>query len=94
MRTSGAHENQRDRDAGQQRDRQSQHEASRHAVGKLAGGNRQEEYRCEFEQPDEAEIERMVVDVVHLPADRDSDHLARAVHRQHDGGKQRKVALA
>jgi hypothetical protein len=70
-----------------------QHCPPRHAVGQLARGDRQDEHRTELEQADQAEIERLVVDVVDLPADRDRDHLARQVHRQDDEHEQPEVAL-
>jgi len=61
-------------------DREREHQPSRHAVGERSPRDRQQRHRRELEQSDETEIERPVVDVVDLPADRDRDHLACKVH--------------
>ena len=49
--------------------------------------------RHELRQPDQAEIEGALVDVVHLPADDDGGHLAAQAHRQQRHPEQREIPL-
>ena len=59
--------------------------ASREPVGELARRQREQRQRDELHQPDQAEVERVAVDRVDLPADRDRDHLpAEAEHEDRD----------
>ena len=46
-------------------------------VGKVASRQREDRQRHEFREPDEPEIERVAVDGVDLPTDRDDEHLER-----------------
>ena len=61
------------------------------AVGELAGGEREDRQRQKFSEPDEAEVERVLVDRVHLPADRDHEHLQRECVRERRRPEQREV---
>ena len=88
----GADEDERRRDHGQEHDRDRQHEPTRDPVGELAGRQGQHEQRRELEQPDQPEVERLVVDAVDLPADSDRDHLAAEVHRAHGDDEDAEVA--
>ena len=44
-------------------------------------------------RPDEPEVERIAVDRVHLPADRDERHLDREARRQHDAEEEHEIAM-
>ena len=59
--------------------RQSDDEPSRNAVRELSRRKRQQRQRDELREPDEPDVERMMVDPVDLPADRNRNHL----HREH-----------
>ena len=56
--------------------------APRQAVGELPGRQREERQRQELHEPDEPEVERVAVDRVDLPADRDGEHLRREAVRE------------
>ena len=64
-----------------------------HAVGELSRRQREDRQRHELREPDEPEVERVAVDRVHLPADRDGEHLRREPVRERRRPEQREVAL-
>ena len=82
----------RDIVAGQQRDQQrggrdrlddlagDQHEAAVVAIGHLSDHEEQQHRGNELDQPDQAEIERIVGQRVELPADRDDQHVVADRH--------------
>jgi hypothetical protein len=70
-----------------------QHGLPRQAVGDLPGRQRKQQQRRELDEAGQAEVERLAVDRVHLPADRDGDHLTRERHRTRDEREQRVVAV-
>ncbi len=50
-------------------------EAAVEAVGRSAGDKDEEQRRCELDEADEPEVERIAGQVIDLPADRDADDL-------------------
>jgi hypothetical protein len=67
---------------------------SRVAVREVPGGERQQRQRDEHREPDDPEVERVPVDLVDLPADRDERHLDRERRRHRGGDIEREVAVA
>ena len=76
------HEDERDGDRDREHERAGRDRAPRQPVGDLPGREREERQRQELHQPDEAEVERVAVDRVDLPADRDREHLRREPVRE------------
>jgi len=66
---------------------------ARQPVGKLTRRQRQQRHGRELREPDQAEVERAVVDQVDLPADRHRDHLHREARRQHRRPEPAEVAV-
>ena len=62
------------------------------AIGDLPRRQREDRQRQELHQPDEPEVERMVVDRVDLPADRDREHLRRQPVREQGRPEEPEVA--
>ena len=87
-RDHGEHSRDPDLDRKPRRD----HEPPLDAVGELACREREDRQRHEFREPDEAEVERVAVDRVDLPADRDDEHLQREAVRERGRPEQREVA--
>ena len=57
------------------------------------GGQREQRERQEHREPDEPEVERVAVDLVDLPADRDERHLDRERRRHRGDDVEREVAV-
>ena len=64
-----------------------------HAVGQLAGGQREEEQRQELGEPDEPEVQRVLAYRVDLPPDRDERHLQRERLGDERHPEEREVAV-
>ena len=82
-------EQQRDRDV--QHERRRGHRPPRQPVCDLSRRQREQRQRQELHQPDEAEVERVVVDRVDLPADRDREHLEGEAVREERRPEEREV---
>lgn len=65
----------------------------REKIGELTGGQRQQDHRHELGEPDPAEIQRAVVELVDLPADRHRGHLRAEAHEDQRDPEQREVAV-
>ena len=89
-----ADEQQQSRDRRVRDERADQDELARQPVRDRAGGQREEQQRQELGEADQAEVERVPVDVVDLPADRDEHHLAPEPVRDRRAQEPRVVALA
>ena len=87
------HGEQPDGDGRVDRHRDRQDGASRVPVGEMAGGKREQRERNEHREPDEPEVERVAVDLVDLPADRDERHLDRERVATVANDVQREVAM-
>ncbi len=68
--------------------------AAREAVGDLPRGQGENQQRQELGEPDEAEVERILVDQVDLHADRDDEHLEREPARERRRPEERERAQA
>jgi hypothetical protein len=62
----------------------------RQPVGQLPGRQREQRQRQELGEADQPEVERVAVDHVHLPADRDGDHL-RGQHPGQDRHQEERI---
>ena len=86
------HDEQQQRDEDRHRGRAGEQEPPREAVGEVPGREREQRQRRELGEPDQAEVERRVVDLEDLPADGDGGHLrAEPLDEQRDP-EQRVVA--
>ena len=65
----------------------------RQPVGQVTGRQREHEQRNELREPDQAEVERVLVDREHLPADGDRDHVLGEAHREDRRPEEPEVAL-
>ena len=74
-------------------DRDREHGAPRVPVGEVTGREREQRQRHEHREPDEPEVERVAVDRVDLPADRDERHLDRERRRHGRDDVEREVAM-
>ncbi len=86
------HENRRDHDLEDEADGDDR--AARETVGDLPRGQGENQERQEFREPDEAEVERILVDQVDLHADRDDEHLKREPARERRRPEERERAHA
>jgi hypothetical protein len=68
--------------------------AARETVGDLPRGQGENQERQELREPDEAEVERILVDQVDLHADRDDEHLEREPARERRRPEERERAHA
>src|SRR5207237_1287708 len=75
-------------------ERHERDQAARKPVGERAGGECERKKRRELAQADEAEVERVAVNRIDLPADRDGHHLRREAAQEIRAEEQREVALA
>ena len=67
-------------------------EAARDPVGEVPGRQREDRQRRELEEADQAEVERVLVDRVDLPPDRDRDHVLGEAHAEDRRPQEREVA--
>ena len=85
-------EDERDGDRDGEHERRGRDGAPRQPVGDLPRRKREDRQRQELHQADEAEVERVAVDRVDLPADRDREHLRREAVREERRPEKREVA--
>ena len=62
-------------------------------VGDVAGREREQRQRKELGEADQAQVERALVDGVHLPPDCDGQHLSREARRENRPPVEREVPL-
>ena len=92
-RTRPRHEEQPERDGRVDADREREDRAPRVPVGEVPRREGEQRQRDEHREPDEPEIERVPVDLVDLPADRDERHLDRDGRRDRRRDVEREVAV-
>ena len=86
-------EEQPDHDGHVERGRDREQRPPRKAIRQVTGRQGEERQRDEHRQPDEPEVERIAVNRVDLPADRDERHLDREPRREHDAEEDNEIAV-
>ena len=87
------HGEQADRHDRVERDRHREHGAPRVPVGEVSCRECEQRQRQEHREPDEAEVERIAIDRVDLPPDRDERHLDRERGRHRGDDVEREVPI-
>ena len=93
VRAGARDEQQADRDGGVEPDREREDRPAGVPVGEVPRRQRQERQRQEHREPDDPEVERVAVDRVDLPADRDERHLDRERRRHGRADVEREVPM-
>ena len=88
------HGEEADRHDRVERDRHREHGAPRVPVGEVSCRECEQRQRQEHREPDEAEVERIAIDRIDLPPDRDERHLDRECGRHGGDDVEREVPVA